>query len=446
MKIVREILLLVIAVLVSCVLVPASFACSRPPTLTITYTWEPSQLVLVIPNNVPGAPVSAAQSNWNAALAPLCAFPLLTIANPSGSLTPPLINMSYAPIPPPPTCPSGSTCYTRGITDLPNATFTSTHRLNTVSITINSSVTATAAITEVVAHEFGHTFGLLDCNYPGCPTGSSVMEAGAPTSSINGLIGQPGPTTCDIAAVLLVAPDYACPPPPPPSGGGGCDACTDPERVCPKTCCCSPIILDLSGQGFYLTNAANGVTFDLSGAGPTQMGWTAPGADDAFLALPGADGLVHNGQQLFGNTTPQPPCPAGDSSCSPNGFRALAVYDLPANGGNGDGIIDSRDAIFSSLRLWIDANHDGISQPNELYTLPALGINSISLNYKWDAKTDQYGNAFRYRAQVNPGTPTDVGKRAYDVFFVVKGTTTTAQSCPSPPTTGKRPASSIRKH
>ena len=176
------------------------------------------------------------------------------------------------------------------------------------------------------------------------------------------------------------------------------------------------------------------------------MSWTAAGSDNAFLALPGADGLLHNGQQLFGNFTPQPPCPAADKTCFPNGFRALAVYDDPKNGGNGDGIIDARDAIFSSLRLWIDANHDGISQPGELYTLPALGINSISLTYKESDKTDQYGNVFRYRAQLNPDKPTDAGKIAYDIFFTVMPTGPTAQSCPAPPATGKRPASSILKH
>lgn len=191
------------------------------------------------------------------------------------------------------------------------------------------------------------------------------------------------------------------------SGGGG-------QKYCdPNTGLCSPIIIDISGQGFSLTSAANGVKFDISGTGtPVQMGWTAAGANNAFLALPGADGLVHNGQQLFGNFTPQP------KSATPNGFAALAVYDEPANGGNGDGVIDSRDAIFSSLRLWIDSNHDGISQPNELFTLPSLGVNSISLNYKADERTDQWGNVFHYRAQVNPGDPTSTGRIAYDVFFV----------------------------
>jgi len=213
------------------------------------------------------------------------------------------------------------------------------------------------------------------------------------------------------------------------------------QTSCNYDCACcqpacspaSPIMIDLTGTGFFLTDAAHGVLFDIKDTGKAlQVAWTAPNAQNAFLALPGPDGLVHNGQQLFGNFAPQPPCPVGDTSCSPNGFRALAVYDDPANGGNGDGIIDLRDAIFSSLRLWIDANHDGISQPEELYMLPSLGINSISLNYKWDQRTDQYGNIFRYRAQV--GSTSGAGRMAYDVFLVIQtSNAVTAQSCPGVP-------------
>jgi hypothetical protein len=165
--------------------------------------------------------------------------------------------------------------------------------------------------------------------------------------------------------------------------------------------------------------------FDISGTGnPIQVAWTVAGANNAFLCLPGGDGKCDNGKDLFGNFTPQPP------SATPNGFAALAVYDLPANGGNGDGIIDSRDAVFASLRLWIDANHDGISQPEELHTLTSLGVVSISLNYKETRRTDQYGNEFRYRARVNPGEKTDVGKAAYDVFFVTLPPPTTKNSLP----------------
>jgi len=186
---------------------------------------------------------------------------------------------------------------------------------------------------------------------------------------------------------------------------------------CVDCCTCSPIVIDWSGQGFHLTNVANGVLFDISGTGhPVHIGWTASGSDNAFLALPASDGLVHNGKQLFGNFTSQPP------STDPNGFRALAVYDVPENGGNGDGVIDARDEIFSSLRLWVDANHDGICQPNELHTLPSMGVYSISLDYWLSQKRDQYGNRFRYRGEINPPddpeNPPAIERTAYDVLLI----------------------------
>lgn len=178
---------------------------------------------------------------------------------------------------------------------------------------------------------------------------------------------------------------------------------------------CSPIVIDTRGEGFHLTSAEGGVLFDITGTGhPVQIAWTDPHFENAFLSLPGPDGLVHNGKELFGNFTPQPPSP------NPNGFLALAVYDQPQNGGNGDGIIDARDAIFSSLRLWIDRNHDGLCQPEELYTLPELGVFSVSLDYSLSRREDEYGNIFRYKAKVNPYTRGDTTRAApwaYDVFL-----------------------------
>jgi hypothetical protein len=72
--------------------------------------------------------------------------------------------------------------------------------------------------------------------------------------------------------------------------------------------------------------------------------------------------------------------------------------------------------------LWIDENHDGISQPNELHSLPELGVFSLGLAYKESRRTDEFGNQFRYKAAVNPdpldGESKD-GRWAYDVFLVI---------------------------
>jgi trimeric autotransporter adhesin len=195
------------------------------------------------------------------------------------------------------------------------------------------------------------------------------------------------------------------------------DGCPD-EQFNVNGCCCAsdtPIVIDVLGNGFDLTNAQNGVNFDLNMDGvPERLGWTRQSSDDAWLVLDrNGNAIIDNGAELFGNRTPQTKV----EGRSGNGFLALAELDKPSSGGNGDGFITQQDAAFSALRLWQDTNHNGVSELSELFGLKQAGLTKLELDYKPSKQFDEQGNFFRFRAKVKDKRDAQAGRWAWDVIL-----------------------------
>jgi VCBS repeat-containing protein len=127
-----------------------------------------------------------------------------------------------------------------------------------------------------------------------------------------------------------------------------------------------PIILDLDNNGFALSSIDNGVTFDINADGKAdQIAWTG---QDGILAYDlNGNGKIDDGSEIF--------TPDFNGGQFTSGVAALASLDA-----NGDGRIDGGDAAFSHLKVWVDANNNGISDVGELASLSDHGVTSISLS------------------------------------------------------------------
>ncbi len=131
---------------------------------------------------------------------------------------------------------------------------------------------------------------------------------------------------------------------------------------------CDPLVFDLDGDGIETVSSDAGIIFDHDGI-KQSTGWI--GADDGLLVLDiNGNGIIDSGKELFGDNTD-----LANGGKARNGFAALRDLDS-----NGDGIIDSNDAVYSQLKIWQDANQDGIIQASEMKTLSGLDIASINLN------------------------------------------------------------------
>ncbi len=222
----------------------------------------------------------------------------------------------------------------------------------------------------LMLHELGHIQGLGQA--PNGCEGQSVMANETPSSYRTTF------TNCDNQSF-----DAFYPPDP--------SMCaTDPAWPG----CNSPLLIDTKGNGFKLTSAAKGVMFDIDADGDLdQVGWTAAGSDDAWLAMDrNGNGTIDNGRELFGDVTPAFLDRAGTTA---NGFEALKSLEAPCYGFSvANGVIDANDEAFGKLLLWYDLNHNGISEPQELTPVAASPLSAIDTAYR-TVERDRHGNAIR---------------------------------------------------
>jgi hypothetical protein len=393
--------------------------CTNPPTQLAKTTWAPGAQVTVNINPTFSQPkrdaMLAAFINWQDSSGNNSGVTFSFTYN-STPITGPNTHQVNSQVP-----SGGGQAETGGTSNSGN-----THRESAFT-NIDSRVTDPTALAQVMAHEIGHTFGLDDCTT--CAAGTSVMTLPACCNYNNTTAGRSGPSPCDTATANQ-AGGYPTPTPtplstplpsPPPCelGEEYLQWCRDMHySIDEEQCFCgpTPILIDIAGNGFELTDGAGGVRFDMNNDGISDsLAWTVVGSDDAWLALDrNGNGTVDSGAELFGNFTPQPQPAVGEER---NGFVALAEYDIPQNGGNGDGRIDQADAIYSQLRLWQDRNHNGFSEATEVGMLTALNVEALSLDYRGSRRRDQNGNIFRYRAKVYGSSQRDLGRWAWDVFL-----------------------------
>ncbi len=150
----------------------------------------------------------------------------------------------------------------------------------------------------------------------------------------------------------------------------------------------SPLVVDLDGDGVETTTEENGVYFDHDNNGfAEKTAWV--GKDDGLLVRDiNNNGQIDDGTELFGNNSV-----LSNGQKAANGFEALKDLDS-----NEDGIFNNSDTAWNQIKVWKDANSNGIVDEGELLTLEQANISSINLAYQNQSNEDINGNAHKQTA------------------------------------------------
>lgn len=112
-----------------------------------------------------------------------------------------------------------------------------------------------------------------------------------------------------------------------------------------------------------------------------RVNWPEAGSKGYFLVnLANGEKEVSKASQLF-----------GQDGVNSNGFESLKLHDADKNG-----VINNKDKVWSTLKLWQDKNSNGLSEPEELISLQEKKVVSINLNYHAKKKLS-FGDRARAR-------------------------------------------------
>jgi hypothetical protein len=141
----------------------------------------------------------------------------------------------------------------------------------------------------------------------------------------------------------------------------------------------TPLVLDLDGDGVSLIyRDKSRVRFDMNGDGALdKSGWIS--RRDGFLVVDrNGNGLIDDGSELS---------LLAEDPTARSSLDALATFDS-----NSDRVVDANDARFGELRIWIDANGNGVTDTGELKTLAEAGIAAVSLDAHFVTSSAKLGN------------------------------------------------------
>jgi Ca2+-binding RTX toxin-like protein len=156
-----------------------------------------------------------------------------------------------------------------------------------------------------------------------------------------------------------------------------------------------PLVLDLSGDGVTLENFSSSLAFfdvDNDGGSREHTGWVkaiGDATDGIVVHDLNNDGIINGIRETLSEHYNGIAGTDGNAGARPyaDGFSALKSFDS-----NSDSVFDNNDSGWTLLRVWIDANGDGLSfvdanknglkdagEVSELKTFADLNISSISL-------------------------------------------------------------------